>query len=64
MAKMCKFPKEHCRIGAQFTWWSKNKVGCRLNEWKKKTGICPHDPNIRSRAGMRLKRDKGQTELK
>ena len=63
MAKCCKYPDKPCKIGAQFTWWTKNKVGCRLNEWKKKTGICPYNPEIRSRKGMRLKADKDQTRL-
>lgn len=49
MSKRCPFPDERCSN----RYWNHPQRGgqvakCRLDEWKKKIGVCPYDKSIRS----------------
>ena len=45
MVKTCKYPDKPCEDRFRR---DRGGVYCRLTEWKKKVGVCPYDPTIRS----------------
>ena len=44
--KKCKFAEKHCKN--RYYDSTRKVVICRLDEWKRKSGICPYDERIKS----------------
>ncbi len=45
--RKCKFPDEECTD--RYMSHSRGYLCCRLDEWKRKIGVCPYDPSIQSK---------------
>jgi len=63
--KKCKFPTNPC-MNRYFS--ERRGYCCRLDEWKRKRGVCKYDSNIKSKSLMvkkaqRLIKEKYQTTL-
>lgn len=60
--KKCKFPDKDC--SDRYFSSKKNCKCCRLDEWKRKSGVCPYDKTIQSHAKSKKQlKIKGQKTL-
>ena len=62
--RTCKYPDKDC--GDRYFSARNNHTTpiCRLDEWKKKIGVCPYNPEIRSKGKLiKIKTDHYQTKL-
>ena len=64
--KTCKYPDKECKDRYFSNRNNYTTPICRLDEWKKKKGVCPYNKEIMSRAYnpiIKKKLDKQQTKL-
>lgn len=62
MTKKCPYPEKECID--RYMSNSKGYKCCRLDEWKKKIGVCPYNKEIHSTfKAKKMSRDKEQRTL-